>query len=136
MPQKRVTISQINLGLKQTPASSQKGWLGASDMSNLEVDENGYLKIAGQLQISEVDLEGTGDNLNIFYWPGVPRTSLSPVVKYYRTNDSAVNIGRRAFFASSEGTPKWTDLANDAEYDWAIVLHSMLQLQLKMKHGQ
>ena len=119
MPQKRITISQFNLGLKQTPASSQKGWLGASDMQNLEVDENGYLQIAGHLELSDIPLEGIGDNLSIFHWPGIPRKN-DPVTKYYRTDDSAMAIGRRAFFADSSGRPKWRDLATNEEYDWQI----------------
>ena len=42
------------------------------------------------------------------------------MTKRYRTNDSATNIGRRIFFASADGRPKWTDITNNAEYDWEL----------------
>ena len=120
MPQKRVKASQFNKGLKTTPGSTAGGWQAAAEMENLKVDENGSLILAGQLQETEIELEGTGLNLEIFHWPGIPRTSLTPITKYYRTKDKAVNIGRRAFFASRDGRPKWIDMVTNQEYEWEM----------------
>ena len=117
---KRIKISQFNKGIQQTPSSRSGAWQGAGDMQNLAIDENGYLDIAGALTETDITLEGSGDRLNIFHYAGVPRTSLRPVTKYYRTQGSAVNIGRRAFFDSENGNPKWRDLVEDTEYDWQM----------------
>lgn len=117
---KRVKVSQFNRGIKQTPASSSAGWQGASDMSNLKIDKDGYLQIAGNYTESDIELEGNGNKLNIFHYPGTPRTSLTPVTKFYRTSGSAVNIGRRVFFDSEDGNPKWRDLVTNSEYNWEM----------------
>ena len=87
---RRVKISQFNKGIQQTPASKSGAWQGASNMENLVIDENGYIDIAGALTGTDIELEGEGDRLNIFHYPGVPRTSLTPVTKFYRTSGSCL----------------------------------------------
>ena len=117
---KRIKISAFNKGLQQTPASRSGGWQGASDMANLVIDENGYLEVSGAYTESDIEIEGRGDRLSIFHYPGVPRTALTPVTKYYRTEYSAINIGRRGFFEDRSGNPKWRDLVSNSEYDWEM----------------
>ena len=120
MPRRRVKVSQFNYGIKSTPASSKGGWLGASTMENLRIDENGYLQAAGATERDSAPISGSGTYLNILHYAGVPRTSLPPVTRSYRDSNRAVSIGRRAFYTSLEGNPTWKDLTSNAEYDWEM----------------
>ena len=89
-------------------------------MRNLVITKDGYLKDEGGYARDDTPVNGQGDILNIFHYPGVPRTSLTPVTRFYRTEHPAVNVGRRAFFPNEDGQPKWRDLSTDEEYDWEL----------------